>query len=214
MYLDIYLDVLTYEILNVTFSLKAYAELIRESEGKQNGEFAERITEALNKNLSVIRNIETISKIYKNPPRQEPICLEDILKRELKEYPQEKIRWGDDCATSVLADEMLGTAMHNIIANSIKFGQPGGEITISVRDNNDGTIEVSVIDTGKGIPDEMKTQIFDRFLKGSDKRSSYGLGLHIVKMLIEAYNGKIWADDRVPGHPDRGAVIRFTLKKA
>jgi signal transduction histidine kinase len=71
-----------------------------------------------------------------------------------------------------------------------------------------------VIDTGKGIPDDMKTQIFNRFLKGPDKRSSYGMSLHIVKMLIEAYGGRIWADDRVPGHPERGAVIRFTLKKA
>jgi signal transduction histidine kinase len=214
LYLDIYLDVLTYEILNVTLSLKNYTELIRESKGKHNEEYAERITETLNHNLSMIRNIETISRIYKNSPQQEPIIFEDLLKKEVADYPKEKIRWHDDCAISVLGDEMLGTALHNIIANSIKSGDPGVEITVSARDNNDGTVEVSVIDTGKGIPDEMKTQIFDRFLKDPDKRSSYGMGLHIVKMLIEAYGGRVWADDRVPGHPERGAVIRFTLKKA
>jgi signal transduction histidine kinase len=50
-------------------------------------------------------------------------------------------------------------------------------------------------------------------MQGSEKRSSYGLGLHIAKMLIEAYGGRIRADDRVPGEPGKGAAIRFTLKK-
>jgi sensor domain CHASE-containing protein len=214
LYLDIYLDILTYETLNVTLSLKSYKELIEESKGKQNEEYAKQITETLNHNLSMIRNIETISRIYKNPPKQEPVIFEELLKKEIKDYPKEKIHWHDDCAITVLGDEMLGTALHNIIANSIKSGDSGVEITVSACDNNDGTVEVSVIDTGKGIPDDMKTQIFNRFLKDPDKRSSYGMSLHIVKMLIEAYGGRVWADDRVPGQPERGAVIRFTLKKA
>jgi signal transduction histidine kinase len=74
-------------------------------------------------------------------------------------------------------------------------------------------VEVAVTDTGPGIPDITKSTIFDRFMQNSSTRSSYGLGLHIAKMLVEAYGGRIWADDRVPGHPEQGAVIRFTLKK-
>jgi len=58
----------------------------------------------------------------------------------------------------------------------------------------------------------MKSKIFDRFTSDTKTRSSYGLGLHIVKMLIEGYGGKVWADDRIPGKPDKGAVIRFTLR--
>ena len=213
-YPDHYLDILTYEILNVTLSLKTYADLIREGEGKHDEEYAVRITEALNHNLSVIRNIETISRIYKKSPGQEPIFLEDLLKKEIRDYPEEKIRWNDDCAIAVLGDEMLGTVLHNIIAYRIASGDPGVEILVSARDNNDGNVEVSVIDTGKGIPDEMKVQVFDPVIKGPDSGGSYGMGLHIVKLLIEAYGGRVWADDRVPGHPDRGAVIRFILKKA
>jgi sensor domain CHASE-containing protein len=210
-YLDTYLDVLTCEILNVTLSLKSYAEQIRKSEGS-NEEYAERITRILSHNLSVIRNIETISRIYKNPPRQYPIILEDLLKKEIRDYPEEKIRWQDDCAIAVLGDEMLGTALHNIIAYSTASDDTGVGIIVSARDNNDGTIEVSVIDTGTGIPDEIKSHVFDRVLKVPD--NSHGLGLHIVKMIIEAYGGRVWIDDRVPGHPEGGSVIRFTLKKA
>ena len=67
----------------------------------------------------------------------------------------------------------------------------------------DWMLQVSVSDTGKGISDVMKPGIFDRFMQDSHKRSSYGLGLHIVKMLIEAYGGRIWADDRVTGDLSR-----------
>jgi sensor domain CHASE-containing protein len=212
-YLDIYLDVLTCEILNVTLSLKSCAEQIRKSEGNTE-EYAEQITRVLSHNLSVIRNIETISRVYKNPPRQDPIILEDLLKKEIRDYPEEKIRWQDDCAIAVLGDEMLGTVLHNIIAYSTPSNDHGVGITVSARDNNDGTVEVSIIDSGTGVPDEMKSQIFDRVLKDPDNRSSHGLGLHIVKMIIEAYGGRIWVDDRIPGHPEGGSVIRFTLKKA
>jgi signal transduction histidine kinase len=213
LYLDIYLDVLTYEILNVTISLQAYAELIRESGDMTNQEYADRITSALNRNLSVIRNIETISKIYKNPPGQGPVSLRTIADREGKKFPGIPIRIPQE-DVMVAADEMLGIVFYNIILNCIKFGRDDLAIEISVRDLPGGTVEVSILDNGIGIIDEMKPLIFDRFMKGSDKRSSYGLGLHIVKMLIEAYGGKVWADDRIPGRPEQGAAIRFTLQKA
>jgi signal transduction histidine kinase len=74
-------------------------------------------------------------------------------------------------------------------------------------------LEVSVTDNGPGIPDAMKPTLFDRFMENSSTRSSFGLGLHITKMLFEAYGGKIWADNRVEGHPELGAAIRFTLKR-
>jgi signal transduction histidine kinase len=212
MYLDIYLDVLTYEILNVTISLQAYAELIRESGDAMNREYADRITIALNRNLSVIRNIETISAIYKHPPGRNPIDLQLIVEKEIQKYSDKNIRYTGG-SMMVTADERLGIVFHNLLLNAIQFGGDDLWIEVSVRDLNDGSIEVSVIDNGGGISDDMKPLIFDRFMKGSDKRSSYGLGLHIVKMLIDAYGGKVWADDRVPGKPEEGAALRLTLKK-
>ena len=71
---------------------------------------------------------------------------------------------------------------------------------------------VEVEDTGPGIPDNAKACIFDRFTADTRTRSSYGLGLHIVKMLVESYGGSVRADDRVPGNPSSGAAIRFTLR--
>jgi sensor domain CHASE-containing protein len=213
LYLDIYLDVCTYEILDVNMSLQRYADLIRKTEGKESIGYADRITETLTRNLAVIRNIETISKIYKNPPGSMPVSIQEILKKEVAGRPRGKIRC-DNIAFTVLADAMLGTVFHNIITNRIKFGGSGAEIFVSARDNRDGMVEISIIDTGVGIPDEMKPQLFERFFRDANRRGSYGLGLHIAKMLVEAYGGKIWVADRVPGEFERGTVIRFNLKKA
>jgi sensor domain CHASE-containing protein/two-component sensor histidine kinase len=212
LYLDIYLDVLTYEILNVTISLQAYAELIRESGDATNREYADRISAALNRNLSVIRNIETISKIYKHPPLMTRINLRTVIEKERQKFPGMDLRMIQD-EVMVTADETLGIVFYNILLNSLQFGRDDLFIAITIRDLPDGFVEVTVADNGSGIADDMKPLIFDRFMKGSEKRSSYGLGLHIVKMLIEAYGGTVRADDRVPGHPDDGAAIRFTLKK-
>lgn len=212
LYLDIYLDVLTNEIINVTISLKQFTDLVRKKDSSETADHAIRITESLNHNLSVIRNIETILKLYNAPPGNKAVVLEDILKKEIDDRPGQKIRH-EGCSVTVLADEMLATVFHNIIANSIRYGGPDVDILVSARDNLDGSIEVSVIDNGEGIPDDVKLRLFDRFLTPSAKKSSYGPGLHIVKILIEAYGGKIAVDDRVPGNPAKGAVIRFTLKK-
>jgi len=213
LYLDIYLDVLTYEIRNITISLQAYAELIQQSEDESSKEYAERITAALNRNLSIIRNMEIISKIYKQPPTPHPVNLETFVHRVTRKFPGENIRYTGG-GVMVIADEMLFTVFLNIIQNSLQHGGPGVEIEIGIEDSGDGLWKVSVVDNGKGIPDEIKPLIFERFMKGSDKRSSYGLGLHIVRLIIETFGGTVRADDRISGHPEQGAAVRFTLKKA
>jgi sensor domain CHASE-containing protein len=212
LYLDIYLDVLTYEIRNSTLSIHGYADLIRSSDGEDERMFADRIIETIHRETEVIQTIETISRIFKNPPAQEPVDLDSVIQTAIKSYPTTSIQY-EPSGITVLADPMISAVFDNTIANSIKFGGQDVQITISCQDAGDDTIECSVTDTGPGIPDEQKPGVFDRFMQGSEKRSSYGLGLHIAKMLIEAYGGRIRADDRVAGEPGKGAAIRFTLKK-
>ncbi|MDO9326661.1 MAG: CHASE4 domain-containing protein [Methanoregula sp.] len=212
LYLEIYLDVLSYEIMNALFSLSGYADILKNRVGEKEKGYILRIGETIKKSNSVIRNIQVISKIYKHPPEQKPVNLGDVVTKEINVHTGITIRCRD-CDVMVLADEMLQVVFQNLFSNSIKFGGDGGEIEVNALAQPGGMVLVLVSDTGRGIPDEMKPVIFDRFMQDSDKRSSYGLGLHIVKMLIGAYGGKIWADDRVPGHPEQGTAIWFTLKK-
>ncbi len=212
--IDYFLDHLAEDLRNVSLSLKACSDHSGPDETGIKTGSAEQISEAVGRNLLMIQDLETIISIYKKPPGEEPFILEDFLKKESHNHPEEKIRWQDDCAVAVRGDEMLGTALHAIIAFRVKTGGPGIEMTVSARDNNDGTIEISVIDNGSEIPDNMKTQIFDGYIKIPDKRIGYRTGLYSARLIIESLGGRVWVDDRVPGQPERGAVIRFTLKKA
>ncbi len=98
----------------------------------------------------------------------------------------------------------------NLLSNAVKFTPQGGRIEVSVQQEEDG-VQVQVTDTGVGIPSEFLPHIFDRFRQASDQntkmRSGLGLGLAIVRHLVELHHGSIAASSAGPG---RGAV--FTLR--
>ena len=92
-------------------------------------------------------------------------------------------------------DKLL-QVMDNLIGNAIKF-TPSGEITITVQDNDDD-LQIVVSDTGIGISQELIGNLFERFYQGDGSTTrrygGTGLGLHISKLIVEAHNGKIWAE--------------------
>jgi signal transduction histidine kinase len=214
LYLDIYLDAITYEILNAIMGLRGYAELLMMqavSDSEKN--FANKIVALSEKSDNVIRNIETISRIYKNPPELRSVDLELIIRKEMSSRPDAHITL-ENCNRKVLANDMLGVVFSNLFSNSLKFGGKDTEIVVTARGTPQGLLEIGVSDTGPGIPDSMKNLVFDRFLEDTRKRSSYGLGLHIVKMLIKGYGGTIWVEDRIAGDQMSGVMIRFSLRLA
>ncbi|WP_197018460.1 sensor histidine kinase KdpD [Methanoculleus sp. MH98A] len=101
---------------------------------------------------------------------------------------------------------------NNLIGNAVKHGGPDVEVAVRVEEQGDEVL-VTVEDTGRGVPDEDKEAIFHRY-EQRKRGVGEGLGLYLVQILIERYGGRVWADDRVPGRPGKGAAFRFTLKKA
>ncbi len=100
------------------------------------------------------------------------------------------------------ADEsMINQVVYNLIDNAVKFTPEYGCITINIIKSDDGHVIFSIRNTGNGISSEEIVKIFERFYK-VDKSRSYdvkgaGLGLYIVKTIIEMHNGKIRADSKV-----------------
>ena len=86
-------------------------------------------------------------------------------------------------------------AIQNLIVNSIKFSNPGDEITLSTYLDNDRVI-IKTSDEGIGIPSHLQSEIFKKFSKarrkGTQGEQSTGLGMAIVKEIVEFHNGKIW----------------------
>ena len=97
----------------------------------------------------------------------------------------------------------------NLLANALRHTEHGGTIVVAAvlaAGADGGRIEVSVRDTGSGIPPEELPKIFDRFYKGSTSRGS-GLGLTIARNLVVAHGGEMSAESDV----GRGTLIRFSL---
>jgi len=104
-------------------------------------------------------------------------------------------------------EERLLEVLENLIGNAIKFTSPGGTITVGACCDN-GEIKIWVADNGSGIAPQQLPHIFDRFwqAKRADRRGT-GLGLTICKGIVEAHEGRIWAESAV----DKGTTLYFTL---
>ena len=105
----------------------------------------------------------------------------------------------------VKADRLrLGQVISNLIRNAIKFTKEG-VILITVR-KDDSRVIVSVKDTGSGIDPEIEPRLFSKFASKSFEGT--GLGLFICKSIVEAHNGKIWAENNADG---KGATFSFSI---
>jgi len=102
---------------------------------------------------------------------------------------------------SIEADERrVKQALFNLISNAIKFTPPGGAINLEA-ERREGELLLIVADTGIGIPQTDQARVFDKFERGA-RQSGAGLGLSLVKSLIELHGGTV-AIDSVPGQGTR-----------
>ncbi|NIA28464.1 MAG: HAMP domain-containing protein [Actinobacteria bacterium] len=118
-----------------------------------------------------------------------------------------------DQNVKVIGDKRrLSQVMTNLVENAVKYNRPGGKVIIGTRDKLK-EVEVFVTDTGRGIPEEHLSRIFERFYRVDKERSrsvgGTGLGLAIVKHIIEAHKSKIY----VVSQPGKGSTFRFSLRK-
>jgi two-component system sensor histidine kinase GlrK len=106
--------------------------------------------------------------------------------------------------------ERMLQALRNLIGNAVKFTPDGGRVSVAARPTGQG-VEVSVSDTGPGIPRENLNTIFEKFqqgtVKGPQQMKGTGLGLAITKQIIASHGGRIWAESR----PGQGSTFIFLL---
>jgi PAS domain S-box-containing protein len=208
----LYLDILTHDINNINTASITYGRLLETRDGDARKEFSRKLILSLEKSDEIIRNVSALRKLREIPARMMPVHLNAVIRKEIEAFPDGNIDY-DGTDAVVLADEMLASVFNNLIGNSVKYGGPRPHVTIRVA-GRERDVEVSIEDNGQGIPDSLKPLVFERFQRGDTTVSGKGLGLFICRNLIERYGGSIRAEDRVPGDPSRGAVLRFTLPKA
>lgn len=107
--------------------------------------------------------------------------------------------------------QRIEQVFENLLSNAVKYTQEGGRIVLSANNNTENhTVEISVSDNGRGIPENGLTQVFDKFKRVDDGRGAVmgtGLGLAIVRHIINAHGGRIW----VKSKEGEGSTFTFSL---
>ncbi len=136
----------------------------------------------------------------------------DAVDRNQVLASQNKIRLASeiDQAVKLRGDyEMLVTAVKNLIENAIVYSEPGGQVGVGIKVNNE-IAEISVTDSGIGIPESEQERIFERFYRVDPSRSRQtggtGLGLAIVKHAASQHKGEVKIFSKV------GVGSTFTLR--
>ncbi len=170
---------------------------------------------ALTKSQSLVDNIRRLERLYAQKDlKQVSKNLLDVINNAYSTVEQtlyhnnpqgKRIKFstkvvGDHDTTdiNVIAEDLFEEIFINLFSNSVKYTDSSEvKIDVIIRDYFIGEVKywmITVSDYGKGIPDLMKKDLFERFYS---KAKGSGLGLSIVKTLVERYKGKIWVGDRV-----------------
>ncbi len=182
----------------------------------------EKALMALNDSSKLIENVEKLRRISIGGMKVEKVDLGRILAGVRARYQVSPgkaatINYTPRKGCYVWANELLADVFSNIVENAIKHSR--GPVTIDI---NTGELvregrkycTVAISDNGPGIPDELKGRLFTRFQRGTTRAMGKGLGLYLVKTLVESYGGMVWAEDRVPGDPGKGSKFVVLLPPA
>jgi PAS domain S-box-containing protein len=175
----------------------------------------ERIVEAGTLASEIIDRLRSLYK--KAPPKRELVAMNEVigemagmLRGEARGHGVSiRIDLKGDLPMIVADRVQLQQVLMNLMLNGIEaMKETGGVLTIRSQLGEDGQIEISVNDTGAGLPVGKTDQIFDAFF--TTKPQGSGMGLAISKSIVELYGGRIWAS----GDGGRGATFHFTLPAA
>jgi len=212
---------LSHELRTPLASLKALAETLQEGaldDPPAARQFIDQIQIEVDALTQMVNELLELSKIESGRFTLDlaPVVACDLLDSASKRMQLQAERAGLNlrvqCANDLprvnIDSQRLEQVLVNLIHNSIKFTRAGGEIVLSA-DGFDGSVRFGVCDTGIGIPEEEVSRIFERFYRVDKSRagSGTGLGLSIAKHIVEAHNGKIWAESR----EGEGSTFYFTI---
>ena len=222
-----FVSMAAHELRTPLTAIRGYASLLQMHYIHQLDESAKELLTRLivsTTNLTnLIDNLLSVSRIERNNLTIEakPIDITIILKDVFASFEQQAltkkqhfILQAPETLPMVMVDPFrIGQVFINLISNALNYTPEGGNITVTVSDKNT-YLEISVQDTGEGIPPDALPRLFTKFFRvsGSLEQGSKGtgLGLYITKSIVELHKGKIWAESTL----GKGSTFTFTLPTA
>ena len=221
-------DLMTHDINNFNQGIMGYIELLLQDKRLDEGQkkYAEKALVQVRNNARVIDNIRKLAKV--RSMSEDDFTVYDIhgpivsaVQAVSKSSAEKTIQVVPNLAKGahfVRANGYINDMFLNVIMNAVKFDSAKVvrvEVTVDeVKDSRGEFWVVSVSDRGRGVPDDRKQTVFERFATGATGVKGFGLGLSIVGTIVEKYQGRIWVEDRVRGDFSKGSVFKVMLPKA
>jgi PAS domain S-box-containing protein len=150
-----------------------------------------------------LMNLPLVALVREATESLRPVATEKLIHLKVVSADPRAIAWAD-------RDKVIQVLM-NLIGNALKFTPLRGKVTVAVTRNDPAWMQISVADSGPGIPVEEVNNVFGRFYQidqaGKQKTQGTGLGLAISKALVEMHGGKIWVESEL----GKGSAFCFTV---
>jgi len=227
---EFYKDIFTHDINNILSNIKTSIELsaiyLKDPNRIPDVEkLYEVIRGQFKKGSSLVSNIRKLSQIEDSVSLVKPVDINDVLKKEigftLKSYQVRdvKIRTHDfERGILVNANDLLIDLFNNLFNNSIKYNDSRVvEIDVKMsreKKNNTNYIKLEFLDNGIGIPDKRKETLFEKEYVKDISSKGLGIGLTLVKKIVESYRGEIWVEDRIKGDYRQGTNFIVLIPEA
>lgn len=216
-------DLMVHDLNNMHQGIMSGLELLLMDPGlsRSSTDFAERSLEQTRRSVALVGNVRKLSRVDKEQvklSKKHPFpMLMSAIEMVKNSFPKKEISLNTNIVEGshpVLAGDFLLDIFYNLLLNSMN-ADPSNEVILDILatpSDEAGFMKIVFKDRGPGINDEMKETILSR-LEGRGPHG-WGLGLTLVKRIIDRYGGKIWIEDRVEGDHKQGACIVMLLVDA
>ncbi len=203
---ETFIDILGHDLLNYITAIKNIAMFLAEDESlKRIEEDIRMLRESSAKMEQMVQNATRLAKLESiEAIDKEELDLQSIVENAVKLLKPQADEKGiaivnnvrDPCPAR--ANRFIEDVFVNLISNAVKFSPKNSKVYIE-KAGGDGHYTFAVKDNGEGIPDEYKTLIFSRFERRTKTGvKGTGLGLTIVKKILELHGGEVWVEDNKP----------------
>jgi K+-sensing histidine kinase KdpD len=216
-----YLDLLVHDVGNINQGLLNSSQIYNmvKEDRKKADSIHKTIEQLVKRSVVLLKNVSKFAQATTAPFDPVPIELMPMIKKALSgvilSFPEADIDFninGPGKKVYIPAEPLLEEVFHNIFHNAAKYHDLiTPKIDVNVFLNEGGkTVTVEITDRGKGIPDQMKSRLFSRADKAEEAKH-IGMGLSLVKVLLDRYDGTIEVVDRVPGNHSMGSKFIVIL---